>query len=234
MLRLDKVCTCCGLEKPKENFAACKKHLDGLRYYCRDCDRQKSAEYYSKNAERLRVEGRARAKLYREADREKHVKQRSDWAKANRSLVASRRRQYRANNIEERRRKESEYMRRREAVDIKFKLSYRISALMRDSLGRRATNRECVPKRGKWESIVGYTATELKAHIERQFSAGMTWDNYGRGIGKWQIDHIIPVSKFSYNCQSDEEFLACWAMHNLRPLWATENRAKADQRTILI
>lgn len=86
-------------------------------------------------------------------------------------------------------------------------------------------------KQGKsWESCVGYTAVELRAHLERQFSQGMSWDNYG----KWHVDHIIPAASFQYDTADDPEFRACWALTNLRPLWASENIRKSDRRVLLI
>jgi hypothetical protein len=39
-----------------------------------------------------------------------------------------------------------------------------------------------------------YTLAELERHIERQFSNGMTWEN----MGKWHLDHVLPLSSFTY------------------------------------
>jgi hypothetical protein len=33
----------------------------------------------------------------------------------------------------------------------------------------------------------------------------MTWSNYGRGLGKWSIDHITPLD--SFNLINKEQFL---------------------------
>ena len=40
--------------------------------------------------------------------------------------------------------------------------------------------------------LVGCSVTELKIHLEKQFTKGMTWKNYG--FYGWHIDHIIPCS----------------------------------------
>jgi hypothetical protein len=86
-------------------------------------------------------------------------------------------------------------------------------------------------KGGKgWQDILGYTADDLRTHLERQFTRGMTWDNYG----KWHVDHILPVASFIYETVECDEFLACWAITNLRPLWAKENISKSDTRLHLI
>jgi hypothetical protein len=71
---------------------------------------------------------------------------------------------------------------------------------------------------------------ELKVHLESLFEPWMNWNNYGRYVPKtydakptWQIDHIIPHSKFKYNSMEDEEFAKCWSLSNLRPLSSKQN-----------
>lgn len=82
----------------------------------------------------------------------------------------------------------------------------------------------------KWQDILGYSTDELKAHLERQFLKGMSWEN----MGEWEIDHIVPVAAFVYETAEDAEFKASWALTNLRPLWAGENRRKNANRTHLL
>ncbi len=74
----------------------------------------------------------------------------------------------------------------------------------------------------KWEKLVGYTLADLMAHLEAKFADGMTWENYG----EWHIDHIKPRSMFSYAAPTDPEFLECWALSNLQPLWELDNLRK--------
>lgn len=75
---------------------------------------------------------------------------------------------------------------------------------------------------------------KLKRHLEGQFESWMTWDNHGRYDVKtwndndqntwtWQIDHIIPHSKFHYTSMENQEFKDCWALSNLRPYSAKQN-----------
>lgn len=107
--------------------------------------------------------------------------------------------------------------------DPRIKLDHRISQLVRNGLNG--------AKDGKaWEKLVGYSLDELMKHIERQFYDGMGWHN----IGDWHVDHIIPRSSFEYQSPSDEDFKACWAMTNLRPLWSTENISKGAKRLHLL
>jgi len=60
----------------------------------------------------------------------------------------------------------------------------------------------------------------LKQHLEKQFTEGMSWDNYGL----WHIDHIRPC--FSFDLSKPEEQAKCFHYTNLRPLWAIDNYKK--------
>ena len=39
--------------------------------------------------------------------------------------------------------------------------------------------------------------------------------------GEIEIDHIVPIKSFCFNSPDDKEFKKCWALSNLRPMWAT-------------
>lgn len=86
--------------------------------------------------------------------------------------------------------------------------------------------RACLNNKGgrSWEQIVGYSKEALMAHLEKQFLPGMTWDNYG----EWHIDHVRPKVSFSFSSEGDDEFLECWSLSNLQPLWAEDNQKKSD------
>ena len=117
-------------------------------------------------------------------------------------------------------------MRERFAKNPQFKLHSNISSAVRKGLAGKG--------RRRWEELVGYTAEELKHHIERQFTRGMGWHNYGRGAGRWHIDHIVPQSAFTFSSPEDPDFKACWALSNLRPMWGSENISKHASREFLL
>jgi len=73
-----------------------------------------------------------------------------------------------------------------------------------------------------WEELVNFTTDDLKAHLELQFNDGMSWENYG----EWHIDHIRPISSFNIESYTDDDFIKCWSLDNLQPLWAIDNLKK--------
>lgn len=82
----------------------------------------------------------------------------------------------------------------------------------------------------RWEDIAGYSLNELMIHLERQFHDGMTWEN----ANEWHVDHIIPLSSFSFDSYECDEFKSAWAITNLRPLWAKDNLEKSDKIEVLL
>lgn len=79
------------------------------------------------------------------------------------------------------------------------------------------------PRDRIWKAL-GYTASDLITHLQRQFHNGMTMAHFMRG--EIHIDHIIPKSKFSM--ESIDDVRACHALYNLRPMWAKDNILKSD------
>jgi len=79
-------------------------------------------------------------------------------------------------------------------------------------------------KRGqKYEhtiDLIGCSIPELKKHLELQFKAGMSWNNYGR----WHIDHRVACARFDLTKRENQ--LKCFHYSNLQPLWDYENFSK--------
>lgn len=105
----------------------------------------------------------------------------------------------------------------------KNKLRGRVTAMMNRCLASGKQGRS-------WVDLVPYGMDELRDHIERQFTKGMTWEN----MGDWHVDHIVPVASFNFTSPEDDEFKACFALTNLRPMWARENQRKSAKRIYLI
>lgn len=77
--------------------------------------------------------------------------------------------------------------------------------------------------------MLGYTAEQLRDHIQRQFTKGMTWELMGREI---HIDHIIPVAAFIKDGVTDPKIIH--ALPNLRPMWARDNWKKSAEVLTLL
>jgi hypothetical protein len=73
-------------------------------------------------------------------------------------------------------------------------------------------------KNTKTQEMLGVDWEVAKQHIERQFTKGMNWDNYG----EWEIDHIIPLS----SAKDENELIKLFHYTNTKPLWYDENRSK--------
>lgn len=78
----------------------------------------------------------------------------------------------------------------------------------------------------KYTAALGYLWSDLRAHIEALFLPGMTWANWGRRRGDWQLDHVVPLSTFHFVSLGDRRFRAAWALTNLEPLWRDDNVRK--------
>jgi hypothetical protein len=73
--------------------------------------------------------------------------------------------------------------------------------------------------------LLGCTISELKQHLERQFTYNMTWENYG--FKGWHIDHIIPCAIFDLSNQEQQR--QCFHYSNLQPLWWYDNLRKYNK-----
>jgi hypothetical protein len=81
-------------------------------------------------------------------------------------------------------------------------------SVLKSSLSRLNTKKE-----SKTIDLLGYSALDLKNHLESLFTEGMTWENHG----EWHVDHIKPVSSF----KTTEHPSVVNALSNLRPIWST-------------
>lgn len=191
-----KVCTKCGIEKPLSEFWKHKECRLGVNSACKKCKSIQKGIYYRNNREKCEKA----SKDYRENNKEKCRAYHKDYRKKNkkkRGILA---------NV---------WFKNQRKTNPKFKLNVNISSAIYKSLKGN--------KNGKhWENIIGYTLNNLKQHLERLFTNGMTWDNYG----EWVIDHKMPISVFNFTRPEHEDFKKCWSLSNLQPLWAEDNLKK--------
>jgi len=146
--------------------------------------------YYAANRKRLIAETAEHARQ----NRERSNAHKAAWKKRNREKVAARKRE-------------------RYATDIEFFLKVRVRRRVYAAL--KAQN-----VRNRAKADLGCTASELKEHLERQFTDGMSWEN--RHL--WHVDHIRPIA--SFNLADKVQFRAACHFSNLQPLWAKDNQKK--------
>lgn len=214
-----KVCSKCKKEYPRtlEYFSKNENRKYGLGSWCKNCDNERSRKYRENNLEK-RIESQKKwneknpdyYKNYSEENKEKLKLYQKGYGKIYRKKNKSKRNEYK-----------KKYERERLKTDPIYRLRVYFSTAIRQALRKKGSSK----KGYSWEKIVNYTVKDLMKHLEKQFTEGMTWENYG----KWHIDHIIPQSVFSFTSYEDNEFQECWVLSNLQPLWAQDNRKKSNK-----
>lgn len=109
----------------------------------------------------------------------------------------------------------SNYIKKRNKDDLDYKLRNNLRSRVRAALKYQSASKDLGTAK-----LVGCTMARLRAHLERQFADGMTWNNYG----DWHIDHIKPCVAFDLT--DPEQQRECFHYTNMQPLWASENQSK--------
>lgn len=207
-----KVCCTCKIEKPLEAFGKCAPNRDGLKKNCKPCHN-------------------AFNKAYRERNPEKSAAASSNWAKNNPDKIAAKRKRWEERNPERakslpkiwraKNKERHEENNRRYCSQSHVRIHRSISERLRNIL------------KGKSKRTFEYfdfTREDLISHLEKQFSKGMTWENFGQ----WHIDHITPLSSFEISGEDDPNLKSAWCLSNLRPLWAEDNLRKRAKILFLV
>lgn len=124
---------------------------------------------------------------------------------------------YYAENREKIVAKSVEYNRKRYYSNPTHRLCHHFSNRIRATIQNKERNRAF--------SLLPYSKEDLISHLEAQFKDGMSWENYG----DWHIDHKKPIAAFSFTQYQDEQFIECWSLENLQPLWALDNIKKGGR-----
>jgi hypothetical protein len=231
-----RICTKCGKEKEISEFSKKYKTKKGEQKYqtkCKECvnedmisyrenhvqDRvEYDKKYYDKNKNKIlnykkkyHIENKdvilIKKKKYRDKPESKLIQK--EYRLNNKEYLSYLQKDYRLNNREYLNELQSKY--RKENPHV---IAWR-------SILHRVIKQFNTIKEGHTIDILGYSANDLKTHIESLFKEGMTWENHG----EWEIDHISPVSLYS----SDTPINIVNALTNLQPLWKDENREKFNK-----
>ena len=213
-----KICTGCRASLPITRFSRDASKPDGLQTRCKECRAANDRAHYQKRGEIIRDRSRKRFAANKAEISAKNRK----WAVENAERMAEYRRDWRARNRDAER--ASARIRERERLKCAHRRLNR--AISRGIWGALTAG-----KGGhRWEVIVGYGADALVAHLQRQFLPGMSWENYGA----WHVDHVQPIAAFDFEAGGLGEIRRCWALSNLRPLWALDNHRKNARRVLLL
>ena len=152
--------------------------------------------------------------------KERLKKNHKKWAEQNKEHLNKYIKEYRENNVNKIRQIKRDYERNRKSRDPIYKLISNFRTAIYTVL--KESN---VDKYGHYFDVLQYTPEELITHLELQFKDDMSWDNYG----VWHVDHKLPITSFDIREMGDEEFMKCWSLGNLQPMWGEENIRKSNK-----
>lgn len=171
------------------------------------------------------------AVLKRRAAQRKWCKENPDKVKAHRARkwlklkAKAETPEHRAKRLAYRRKWNSENRHKQRAYESKKRREDHQYVLMRRLRARQqcAFERQKIRKWSKTAILLGCTIEHAKAHIESQFSPGMSWSNRKSFV----IDHHVPVAVFDLSNHEESCVAFCWK--NLRPITQHENSVKHDK-----
>jgi hypothetical protein len=203
-----KVCNKCGIEKDVLNFSLKKDSKDGYNTICKKC----KSDYEKNNRENINL----RRKKYNKLNKDRIKQHNKTYYKKNKEVLILNYKKYNLLNKDKIKKHKLKYVLNNKDKVNNAKKNWRLKNP--HTIAWRNVLKSCLQRMGKIKEaytidLLGYSAIELKKHIESLFTEGMSWDNYG----EWHIDHIKPVIKFDKN----ELPSVVNTLENLRPMWAT-------------
>jgi len=159
-------------------------------------------------------------KRYDKKNKERRKEYQKQWFQENKEHRKEYHKQWREDNKEYYQKYRREYEKNKKDTDP----SYRLSCYTRTAVYTCLKERN-ISKYENTFNFLPYTLENLIEHLEKQFTEGMTWDNYG----DWHVDHIKPMNSFIMESPTDDSFQECWDIKNLQPLWAEENLSKGSK-----
>jgi len=189
---------------------------------CKECKKEFFINYYFHNARKYcsdichKEAHNKSSKKYNRKNKQKRKDYNKKYYQTHRKLILKSQKQYREKNkkqLKVKRIKNKEKLRlnfqkwlknpiNRLIYNYRIRLSHVLSSGIKD-----------IPTL----KLIGCTIEFLKNHLEKQFTKGMSWSNYG----KWHVDHIKQCCLFNLSKKSEQ--FKCFNYKNLRPLWAKDN-----------
>ena len=218
---MKKTCYTCNIEKDISSFGIVKRNKDGYNNHCKKCMAKKREKYSESNIKRCkewcdknRDYKRKYEREYSKNHKEENKKRLEKYKENNRDYYYNTIKQWSINHKDEVKKYKKEWQQHRIDNDIKWKIHYRFSSLLRSSMKKYIIEK----KDSSWIDLVGYTVEDLMKHF------GI--NDIPKG---YHIDHIIPVSLYRFKSYKDEDFKKCWNIRNLRLITAEENIKKKNK-----
>jgi len=152
--------------------------------------------------------------------KERRKKNYDKWYEQNKENRKEYHKKWRTENVDKWRETKRDYEKNRKSSDPLYKLISNFRTAIYQVL--KESN---VEKNKHYFDILQYTPEQLITHLEKQFNDDMTWDNYG----VWHVDHKLPITSFNIQEMGDDEFMKCWELDNLQPMWGDENIRKSNR-----
>jgi Iap family predicted aminopeptidase len=203
-----KTCSKCNGLKEFDCFVKSKINKDGYCGTCKDCRReinQKNREFDKKylleyNLKNIKIIKNKR-KIYNLENQDKIEEYWKKYYKLNKQKIIKR---------------VSNYSSNRKKIDSFYRLKATIRTRISDCISGRGYIKDKTSQK-----LLGTKFEKVKSHLEKLFTEGMSWDNYG----KWHVDHIMPL----VSAKNKEELYKLFHYKNLQPLWAIDNLRKGGK-----
>jgi hypothetical protein len=219
----------------KENKEAIKKQRKSYREENKEKINSKRKTYNEENKEAIKKQRKSyreenkdiineRARIYREENKEEVLNCSRKYREENKEKYNKNRRDFWASNSNkaiERRAERCLNDKNRRDTDVVYSMKRRVGSM----IGSAFRNGN-YSKKTKTFEILGIDCEGLCIHIESLFLDEMTWENRK----DWHIDHIVPISF----AQTEEEVIKLNHYSNLRPFWATMNKARNNNIDMFI
>lgn len=212
-----KKCAMCQKILEFSKFVKSKSRSNGLSCYCLICTRIRNKIDYNKRKYKIL----AKCKIYRDKQKiinpQKKIEYSKQWRIKNKEKIRIKRTKYNSlpETIQKRRKNKRQYYH----TIIKNKPQEKTTENL-----RRRLRFFIKTGRGHMLNLIGCSKEFLVNYIENQWAEGMNWNNYGKKIGNWSIDHKIPCKSFDF--KNIEEQKKCFHYSNLQPMWVSDNCRK--------
>lgn len=200
----------------------------GLETRCKTCIRSKTKKWANDNEEHVKEYKKREREL--PENKEKAKEYNKEYREKNREELNQQNREYYEKNKDSYKKKSQEYrIKNREVLNAQQRQKrkedpiFKITNNIRKSI-QSYTRIKNFEKTSHFNDYIGCTPLEFRSHIESLFQPGMTWENCGKGKGKWNLDHNIPLD----TAQTIEELYRLNHYSNIRPLWSEYNNLKSN------